>query len=104
MKINLLPDIYYVCSSDQTVLLAYDLREKDGYILFFDSAKERFMKYSKIIENTEEKFVFLRDSSELNATYTFRPFKFDDYLNNKKFFILEKRVNNLEEFKSLFIR
>jgi hypothetical protein len=102
MIINLQPNLYFVESSDSTTLLAYNLKEEGGYITFFDSVKNRFMKYNKIIENTEDRFVFQRDPSEADFIYTFRPFKYEDYLKYHKLFVLEKNINNLEEFKSLF--
>jgi hypothetical protein len=72
--------VYYVtCLTDNTVLVAIDLRTDKEYVRWFDSTKERMMKIGKILEQTKDKFVFERDTNDKGGIYTFQPLTLDAY-------------------------
>lgn len=70
--------VYYVESTDPTVLVAMDVWVAGNTFSWFDTVKERVMQ-GKIIEKTPEKFAFVRHPQEGGATYTFTPLTLDIY-------------------------
>src|SRR3989344_9177487 len=75
MKILANKIIYYVsCPSDSTVLIAMDLMlTESNQLTWLDTVKERSMAVEKVLENTENSFVFERSREEGGGIYTFVP-------------------------------
>jgi hypothetical protein len=93
-------NVFFIESLDNTVLVALNLMYKDGYVTWFDTVRDRFIKCKEVLENTPEKFVISRDPLEADFTYLFRPIELKDYQNNFKLFISGRKIDSLEVLKT----
>lgn len=79
MKVLNRSKVMYVSSAqDDSVMVAFNIHEDGNVLSWFDTIKERIMEIEKVLEDTEDKFAFLR-ASDRKEIYEFVPMTLEIY-------------------------